>query len=379
MAPALRLALLACWLAKVESPSLKLHCASDEYDYAGHCCRNCPAGTYVREHCYIPHTWGDCRACEEGEDYTEHDNGLEQCLPCKQCKSGNKIVVRPCTTKSNTVCQCRDGYYCPPGCEECLKCKKECSAEGQIIVHRCNATTDAVCGSPPEGTTQYPSILIGITIGIVFLFLLFILGFIYKRRKTACRSNEEKDAKRFLIHENVKVETSISGDPESRNNALFPNPEMSGLLPGSTNEDSTSGSIPSAQLLQLVEAPGIPSGHSNVPEGKKPEVRIKNSSTKKLSDIYFNVKAMVRSHDWNPLMRKCGLSDIDIDKITRDHPHDTHEQYHQMLRTLQDRLGIEDALHKLLDGLWDLNLKTLYENITNELADNDIITVGPED
>lgn len=98
-----------------------------------------------------------------------------------------------------------------------------------------------------------------------------------------------------------------------------------------------------------------------------------------LQDIYFNVKAMVRSHDWNPLMRKCGLTDTDIDKIIRDHPNDTNEQYHQMLRTLQDRLGIEDSLYKLLDGLRDMNLKTLYENITNELQDHGLITLELED
>uniref|UniRef100_A0ABM5F8P4 Tumor necrosis factor receptor superfamily member 6-like isoform X1 n=1 Tax=Pogona vitticeps TaxID=103695 RepID=A0ABM5F8P4_9SAUR len=314
MVLALWLAFSACWLAKVESPALKLDCASDEYPTAGRCCRKCPAGTYVREHCFTPHTSGYCRPCEEGEDYTEHENGLEQCLPCDKCKSGSE-TVRPCTTKSNTKCQCRYGYYCPPSCEECLRCKTKCP-EGQVIVQSCNATTDTKCGSPTKETTDGTSNWIPIVTSVVpvVLVLLLILGiFLYKRRNAICKS-EEKDSKIHLVR-----------------------------------------------------------------DVKKPMVIVKNSSSKELRDIYFNVKNMVLPHDWNTLMRKCGLSDVDIDKITRDYPHDTNEQYHQMLRTLQDRFGIEGALHKLLNGLWDMNLKTSYENITNELADHNIITMEPEE
>ncbi|OXB74130.1 UNVERIFIED_CONTAM: hypothetical protein H355_004467 [Colinus virginianus] len=43
-------------------------------------------GTYVSKHCSIPHSMGECVSCTEGEGYTAHANGLEECLMCRQCK-----------------------------------------------------------------------------------------------------------------------------------------------------------------------------------------------------------------------------------------------------------------------------------------------------
>ncbi|KAF7245562.1 Tumor necrosis factor receptor superfamily member 22 [Varanus komodoensis] len=126
------LALLAL-LKEVELPALKIRCTTGEYPYSGQCCKNCPAGTYVAEHCIFPSTLGTCRRCTEGEDYTEHENGLEQCLPCKPCNFGF-VEVRHCTVKNNTECQCKSGYYCPPGCEECIRCTKKYVHPGVYVV-----------------------------------------------------------------------------------------------------------------------------------------------------------------------------------------------------------------------------------------------------
>lgn len=79
--------------------------------------------------------------------------------------------------------------------------------------------------------------------------------------------------------------------------------------------------------------------------------------------------------DWKMLVRRMGLSDNDIDKIIRDNPNQADEQDYQMLKTLQDRLGIKEALCKLLYSLWDMKLMHIYENLRNELINNDIITL----
>ncbi|KFP80285.1 Tumor necrosis factor receptor superfamily member 10A, partial [Acanthisitta chloris] len=81
-------------------------------------------GTSVTQHCRAQHTRGKCDLCKEGESFTAHENGLEGCLPCRQCKD-DQITLRPCTLTSNTECQCKQGYFCPDeGCEICQRDSK---------------------------------------------------------------------------------------------------------------------------------------------------------------------------------------------------------------------------------------------------------------
>uniref|UniRef100_A0A674IA64 TNFR-Cys domain-containing protein n=1 Tax=Terrapene triunguis TaxID=2587831 RepID=A0A674IA64_9SAUR len=51
-------------------------------------CFSLYTGTYVSEHCKVPHTEGICYPCTDGEDYTAHANGLDECIRCKLCKEG---------------------------------------------------------------------------------------------------------------------------------------------------------------------------------------------------------------------------------------------------------------------------------------------------
>ncbi|NWU60285.1 TNR26 factor, partial [Pterocles burchelli] len=79
-------------------------------------------GTYVAQHCSVPHWRGRCVPCTEGEGYTAHENGLEECLSCRQCKE-DQITLRPCTLTHDAECQCKQGYFCPAeGCEICQRC-----------------------------------------------------------------------------------------------------------------------------------------------------------------------------------------------------------------------------------------------------------------
>ncbi|NXX17995.1 TR10A factor, partial [Podargus strigoides] len=79
-------------------------------------------GTYAAQHCHGPRLPGRCDPCTEGESYTAHENGLEECLMCRQCKD-DQITLRPCTLTRDTECQCKPGYFCPAeGCEICQRC-----------------------------------------------------------------------------------------------------------------------------------------------------------------------------------------------------------------------------------------------------------------
>ncbi|NWV36074.1 TNR22 factor, partial [Grantiella picta] len=78
-------------------------------------------GTFVAAHCSVSHSRGICEPCNEGKDYTAHDNGLEACLPCRQCKEDQKMV-RPCTVTQNAECQCKEEYSCADkDCEICQR------------------------------------------------------------------------------------------------------------------------------------------------------------------------------------------------------------------------------------------------------------------
>ena len=38
---------------------------------------------------------GLCLRCHDGETYTEHSNGMNRCLPCTHCRSGNEPLPLP--------------------------------------------------------------------------------------------------------------------------------------------------------------------------------------------------------------------------------------------------------------------------------------------
>ncbi|XP_054828737.1 tumor necrosis factor receptor superfamily member 22-like isoform X3 [Eublepharis macularius] len=295
--------------AKVESPPLQSSCGNGEYDYSGICCKNCPAGTHVDEPCTMPHTLGHCADCTEGEDYTAHENGLEMCLLCDECKS-DKTMVKACTVRSNTECKCNDGYYCPPDCEECLRCKTRCP-EGQVTLQNCNATADMECGLPPTGISHVDDISIWsiplslVAVGSVIIVVISIF-LCYKKCCVPCR-NEEKSASDRLVQPS--------------------NSEHSAVIKPSHDE---------------------------------------------LNEICEELTNRVLVRDWMKLMRNAGLSDNEIDTITYDYPSDTHEQKHRMLKTLYDRFGTQNALCKLLNGLQQMKLINIYENLRNELLSKNI-------
>ncbi|KAJ6665064.1 hypothetical protein lerEdw1_005295 [Lerista edwardsae] len=334
--------LLAC-LPKAESPAFRPSCDDGEYPYSGICCLRCPAG---------------------------------------------KVKVKSCTVKNNTICQCKNGYYCPPVCEECIRCTEKCP-EGQIIVQECNATTDMKCGTPPgeamDPTTKY--IIIGVVIFVVSVCFL-LLYLCLRRCNVSERSEDVKDAlisisKETLspkaddaTSENQKVRSGL-GDPPSHLGSEFPElAERCRFLVSNANdlcEDPRSGITPSAPPLPP------PDGPSNGMESntKCPEVIVKNPSHRELNILYYDLRNNVPQGHWKMLVRRMGLSDNDIDKIIRDNPYNADEQDYQMLKTLQDRFGIEKALCTSLYSLWDMKLMHIYENLRNELINNDIITLKP--
>lgn len=78
-------------------------------------------------------------------------------------------------------------------------------------------------------------------------------------------------------------------------------------------------------------------------------------------------------------MRKCGLSDNDIQSIKHDNAQHFDEQHYQMLKTLRDRNGVVAAFNKIFAGLQEMKLNGIYENLINELKSKDLIIKETED
>ncbi|NXD33841.1 TNR26 factor, partial [Copsychus sechellarum] len=76
-------------------------------------------GTFVADHCSASHSKGKCDPCKEEKGFTPYANGLEGCVPCRQCNE-DQITLRPCTLTQDAECQCKQGYSCADeGCEIC--------------------------------------------------------------------------------------------------------------------------------------------------------------------------------------------------------------------------------------------------------------------
>ncbi|XP_075019137.1 uncharacterized protein LOC142088088 [Calonectris borealis] len=388
-------------------------CGEGEYLHEGHCCVSCPAGTYVAQHCSAPHLRGGCVPCTEGEDYTAHENGLEECLPCRQCKE-DQITLRPCTLTHDTECQCKQGYFCPAeGCEICQRCSTVCP-EGKEIVQNCNATMDLGCGLPDQGSTALVWIIVIIFGGGGGLLLLFVI----KKLKSDKAASTDKDAEKGLDSEG-STESLILPELETpANNAANPEGENSGESPEdqaqininlevkntSPEENSvalsergtilhggwrrhmkrcwrriTESSIPAKTGQNLAFHQNAP---SNVPSGRMPANRmvrepkcriiVKDLSQKELRDSFWAFINEVPRKKWKRLMRT-HLQENDIAKIIHDFPNDIEEQSYQMLLTWKNTLGEKQSIIKLLDELKYLDTKA-YDNVLNTLKSNNIIS-----
>ncbi|XP_066493319.1 tumor necrosis factor receptor superfamily member 14 [Tiliqua scincoides] len=99
-------------------------CKPWEYQIKENCCPKCGIGERVSRHCTVD-LGTTCLPCTEGT-YTDHPNGLTECLRCHSCDPGSHLRIKePCTYTKNTVCSCSPGYFCilssDGGCELCQK------------------------------------------------------------------------------------------------------------------------------------------------------------------------------------------------------------------------------------------------------------------
>ncbi|MEQ2277773.1 hypothetical protein XENORESO_007303 [Xenotaenia resolanae] len=123
----------------------------------GRCCDRCPAGKFVKEDCSATNMT-KCSDCPPGS-FTDELNYLKKCIPCQTCIK-NSLKETHCTAKTDTVCKCKEGFYCSEAkCDHCEPWTLCPVGEGVKI--QPTPTTNTVCTPCGNGTysniTDYSS------------------------------------------------------------------------------------------------------------------------------------------------------------------------------------------------------------------------------
>ncbi|XP_040461515.1 tumor necrosis factor receptor superfamily member 6 isoform X1 [Falco naumanni] len=180
----------------------EIKCNPDEYNLGAQCCKKCKRGfvksincpTNISKHC-VP--------CENGKEYIDHVNDLDECLRCHSCDSiFGLAVAKNCTPAQNTECTCAKNHFCNSSvpCRHCDPCSV---CESGVVEKQCTLTSDTVCGIKEPGMPWWA------TAFIIVLLLLPVAGaiFWYKRRQEGRTSKNPGEAvpKPEASYENVPL------------------------------------------------------------------------------------------------------------------------------------------------------------------------------
>uniref|UniRef100_A0A8C1E8U9 Tumor necrosis factor receptor superfamily, member a n=1 Tax=Cyprinus carpio carpio TaxID=630221 RepID=A0A8C1E8U9_CYPCA len=347
---------------------------NQEYPHNSFCCKNCEAGTYVKEKCSRDQEKGICAPCEKGT-YAEHPTGMEQCLQCSQCHR-DQIVVAECISTSNTKCECKPGTFCLPDepCEVCKKCSK-CKADEEEV-SRCTATSNTKCkkgNSPPtEGPTDKPlasnnTNTIAIVVPILFLLIFILLGIILYKRYQRQLSSPADDLKEVKIP--IDKRPRSEEEQENTHNAGLERkegqrPESRPLLTQETqetvyNEESPQSSPPAPRQPEMVTEPWA--GDDGPPRRLVPVLGEEESLSKSF-DLFDSLD--VRYH--NKFFRSIGVSDNAIKVAETQQPMD---KVYDLLRVWMQKEGLRANINTLLQALLDLDQRYSAEHIASKAVE----------
>ncbi|CAL8361532.1 unnamed protein product [Boreogadus saida] len=125
-------------------------CQDGNYTVNGKTCCLCAAGQLLTKECEVNPEDRDCEFCEPGRTYNSKPNSetfCEQCTSCTQ-PNANLEVKEECTTAKDTVCRCKQGYFCLS--EPCISCNPCNKCEELGVKNSCTGTRDTVCKEKSE-------------------------------------------------------------------------------------------------------------------------------------------------------------------------------------------------------------------------------------
>ncbi|CAL8247369.1 unnamed protein product [Lota lota] len=342
-------------------------CPDGEYlTENGTCCNKCTPGFKLGAHCVAVDQRTKCVPCPQGQ-YNEHVNYSPNCRSCQRCRELEETVVN-CSSKRNTVCRCKNGYYkdvIDSGTSQCLRCSKcghgerqseKCSSEHDTVCvcekdfyrmkNKClpckNCTEDCQPHCPlPFQIPKDMDVTKVVTIGVCVVVLLLAVGFItYMATKRHIKSKMGKS-----------TSTPPEAGPEEAATILIHNEEL--LSKGDNME------TPSCILVCEQEP-------TRLPDCIPLEINIPG--------LIYAVLGLVPATRVKELARCLGVMDLEIERAEMDH-RTCKEAHYQMLRVWAERgTRVGEAgrrggvLHRplmqeLLDRLRDMHLGGAVEEL----------------
>ncbi|XP_075044492.1 uncharacterized protein LOC142103974 [Mixophyes fleayi] len=404
-------------------------CYDGEYPHKGNCCRLCPAGTHVSEHCTMNYARGSCKPCSPGKDHTAGPNGLEQCIFCRKCRT-DQVLVQECTPKTNAECQCKPGLYCSPEepCEACSRCSR-CPV-GQRVKEQCTATKDTICedipvidptlpkqdvttkqmGSPDRATELTPGNtqnqqsmiktdpdardrmngsgkdlfwvpLVGaVSITAVVCIFLAVCHLLSWKEKLPHAGSQK------LLFGPSTNPSENSTPLIERNIPITAERVQEEVLLVDHEHESVHPETVTAQKAEA-DTPGTESnlGDSKDPEPIGDDVDDVECEESKLgaapcrhcgqapscdcqwTDFIYTVIDHVRSDNIVRLVRQLHLNETNIDRIIRDNPNNSAEQHYKLLECWRSQNGKQANMENVLRVLGEMGQGGSCENIVNNL------------
>ncbi|XP_043119653.1 LOW QUALITY PROTEIN: tumor necrosis factor receptor superfamily member 6 [Puntigrus tetrazona] len=154
-------------------------CEHGTYQNQGNTCCLCSAGYRVLSHC-TDETETKCQICED-DTFIDHNNNDEKCHRCKYCDSSANMDTKvKCSRASDTVCGCKEGYYCGKNdlCKACYPCDK-CEKNGEK--ERCTETHNTVCQEPVH--SQSTETIVAVLVLLVIAAGVGVLIWLWKKKK----------------------------------------------------------------------------------------------------------------------------------------------------------------------------------------------------
>ncbi|XP_028852265.1 tumor necrosis factor receptor superfamily member 10B-like [Denticeps clupeoides] len=334
------------------------------YTHDGMCCLKCPAGTYVKEHCSETFQRGSCEPC--GFDtYTEHDNGLNQCLWCTKCRSDQESVKR-CTSTQDTECRCKAGFFCPTdqACEVCKRCGS--CKEDEVEVKNCTPTSNTDCEKKTAVGAVVGTVLVA---GLCAVFAIVVACYLNKKRPKICKNrgmsgalNEvpaHTGASQSLVHTQNQQNEVLN--TQCHLVAFVMDDDDIGLggslssTASSSQNNLTSPSNPPLRRTSVVQ----PS--ARVTEDPLPRlIPCGDEALRQSFELFEEVD--VNYH--NRFFRHIGVSDNAI--ISADL---SGEKVYHLLKIWMEKEGMKADINDLIDALVYLGQRMSAENIVSKAVD----------
>lgn len=145
------------------------------------CCPKCRPGYYVYDVC-TDTTGTTCKKCQAGF-FSPTLTGNTSCLPCSSCSGSHMETVSPCTSTTDTVCNCTGG--------------SKCQGNSTVPCSSCEALTPY----DNDGPQEWP--IWGQVLLISFLSLIILVLF-WVCCKVTCRRSKREDGQNSDSGEEVQ-------------------------------------------------------------------------------------------------------------------------------------------------------------------------------